>query len=270
LLLSLVVTHGWVLRQLDIQNAFLNGVLEEEVFMHQPPGFEDPTRPHHICKLVKAIYGLKQAPRAWNTRLASVLRQHGFVPSTADTSLYILHRPDVSIYLLVYVDDIIVLSSSSPAIDRLVQGLRQEFVVKDLGPLHFFLGIEVARCSQGLTLTQRQYALDLLQRSGMLKCKAVDTPMSATVKLFPNDSPSLGDDDATTYRSVVGGLQYLTLTRPDLSFAINRVCQYLHSPTEGHWSAVKRILRFVHGTLGHGLLLRPSLSQSVSVYSNAD
>jgi hypothetical protein len=94
--------------------------------------------------------------------------------------------------------------------------------------------------------------------------------MCATVKLFSDDSPSLGDDDATTYHSVVGGLQYLTLTRPDLSFAVNRVCQFLHSPTEGHWSAVKRILRFVHGTLDHGLLLQPSLSQSVSIYTDAD
>ena len=94
LLLSLAVTRNWSIRQLDIQNAFLNGVLEEEVFMRQPPGFEDPQRPHHLCHLVKAIYGLKQAPRAWHARLATVLRQHGFIASTADTSLFILHRPD--------------------------------------------------------------------------------------------------------------------------------------------------------------------------------
>jgi histone deacetylase 1/2 len=120
LLLSLAVTHGWAIRQLDIQNAFLNGVLEEEVYMRQPPGFEDSAQSHHLCKLVKGIYGLKQAPRAWNTRLSSVLRQHGFVLSTADTSLFIFQQPDITVYLLVYVDDIIVLSSSSSAIDRLV------------------------------------------------------------------------------------------------------------------------------------------------------
>jgi histone deacetylase 1/2 len=174
--------------------------------------------------------------------------------------LFIFKQPDITVYLLVYVDDIIVLSSSSSAIDRLVQRLCQEFVVKDLGPLHYFLGVEVAHRAEGLTLTQRQYGLDLLRRAGMLKCKAANTPMSATVKLFSDSSPLLGDDDATMYRSVVGDLQYLTLTRPDLSFAVNRVCQFLHSPTEDHWSAVKRILRFVHGTLDHGLLLRPSTS----------
>ena len=154
-----------------------------------------------------------------------MLRQHGFQESTADTSLFILRRPDITVYLLVYVDDIIVLSSSSQAIDRLILGLRHEFAVKDLGPLHYFLGIEVARWSGGLTMTQRKYALDLLRRAGMLKCKTADTPMSAATKLFPADSPSLSDDDATTYRNIVGGLQYLTLTRPDLSFAVNRVCQ---------------------------------------------
>jgi histone deacetylase 1/2 len=113
LLLSFAVTHGWTLRQLDNQNAFLHGVLEEEVYMRQPPGFEDSTRPHYLCRLDKALYGLKQAPRAWHARLAYVLHQHGFVASTADTSLFILQRPDVHIYLLVYVDDIVVLSSSS-------------------------------------------------------------------------------------------------------------------------------------------------------------
>jgi histone deacetylase 1/2 len=270
LLLSLAVTHGWFMRQLDVENAFLNGILEEEVFMRQPPGFVDSERPHHLCRLTKAIYGLKQAPRAWHARLAFVLRQHGFLESTADTSLFILQRPAVTIYLLVYVDDIIVLSSSSLAIDRLILGLCQEFAVKDLGSLHYFLGVEVTRQSGGLTLTQCQYARDLLRRAGMLKCKPADTPMSVVVKLFPTDSPSLSDEDATTYRSIVGGLQYLTLTRPDLSFVINRVCQFLHAPTEEHWFAVKRILCFVHGTLDHGLLIRPSVSSSLTVYSDAD
>ncbi|KAK1602234.1 hypothetical protein QYE76_016843 [Lolium multiflorum] len=158
------VTRGWFMRQLDVQNAFLNGVLEEEVYMRQPPGFEDLTQPRHLCRLIKAIYGLKQAPRAWHARLATVLRQHGFLESKADTSLFILQRPDVTLYLLVYVDDIIVLSSSSHAVDRLLLGLRKEFAIKDLGPLHYFLGVEVASQSDGLTLTQRKYAHDLLQR----------------------------------------------------------------------------------------------------------
>jgi hypothetical protein len=177
-ILSLVVTRGWSLRQLDVQNAFLHGVLEEEVYMRQPPGFVDPSCPQHLCLLEKALYGLKQAPRAWHARLGSVLRTHGFVPSIADTSLFLLQRPQLTMYLLVYVDDIIFISSSEFATARLVTALG--FAVKDLGKLHYFLGLEVTHCDAGLTLTQQKYSMDLLCRSGMLKCKTATTPMSAT------------------------------------------------------------------------------------------
>ena len=135
LLLSMALTHGWHLRQLDIQNAFLHGVLKEEVFMCQPPGFEDPSQPNFLCRLEKALYGLKQAPRAWHARLSSVLLGLGFTPSTADTSLFILRRRDITLYLLVYVDDIIVVSSSATATDRLIHQLRTSFALKDLGKI---------------------------------------------------------------------------------------------------------------------------------------
>ena len=270
LLLSLAVNRGWSLRQLDVQNAFLHGVLEEEVYMRQPPGFEDPQHPHHICRLDKALYGLKQAPRAWHHRLGAALADHGFVASTADTSLFILQRPTMTMYLLVYVDDIIVNSSSSSATDRLISGLRQQFAIKDLGTLHYFLRVEVASLQHGLSLTQRKYALDILARAGMLKCKSAPTPMVSTHRLCATDGDPLSEEDATLYRSLVGGLQYLTLTRPDLSYSINRVCQYLHTPRSSHWSAVKRILRYVRGTTTHGLLIQPSSSHALSAYSDAD
>ena len=270
LLLSLAVTRGWFLRQLDVQNAFLHGVLEEEVYMRQPPGFVDPDRPHHLCRLVKALYGLKQAPRAWHARLGSVLRALGFIPSTADTSLFLLQRPEVTMYLLVYVDDIILISSSDAAADHLVAALSGDFAVKDLGALHFFLGLEVSRSSAGLTLSQKKYALDLLRRAGMLKCKPSSTPMCATDRLSALDGDPLSPDDATEYRSLVGGLQYLTITRPDVSYAVNRVCQFLHAPTTSHWSAVKRILRYVCLTASHGLLLQRAPSYEISAFSDAD
>ncbi|KAK1662393.1 hypothetical protein QYE76_050552 [Lolium multiflorum] len=270
LLLSLAVTRGWFLRQLDVQNAFLHGILEEEVYMRQPPGFVDPARPQHLCRLVKALYGLKQAPRAWHARLGSVLRAHGFVPSTADTSLFLLQRPEVTMYLLVYVDDIILISSSDVVADRLVSALSGDFAVKDLGALHYFLGLEVSRSSAGLTLTQQKYALDLLRRAGMLKCKHATTPMSATDRMSALDGDTLSPDDATEYRSLVGGLQYLTITRPDVSDAVNRVCQYLHAPRTSHWSAVKRILRYICFTASYGLLLQPAPSCALSAFSDAD
>jgi hypothetical protein len=162
LLLSLALSRGWHLRQLDIQNAFLNGFLDEQVYMRQPPGFADPAKPGHYCRLIRSLYGLKQAPRAWYARLATALRAHGFVPSTPDTSLFLLQKPEVTMYFLVYVDDIILVSSSPLAADALIKSLGANFAVKDLGPLHFFLGLEVTSRDRGLVLTQKKYSLDLL------------------------------------------------------------------------------------------------------------
>ena len=133
----------------------------------------------------------------------------------------------------------------------------------------FFLGLEVSRSSAGLTLTQKKYSLDLLRRAGMLKCKHVNTPMSATDRLSALDGDSLSSDDATEYRSLVGGLQYLTITRPDISYAVNRVCQFLHAPRTSHWSAVKRILRYVSLTASYGLLLQSTPAYELSAFSDA-
>jgi hypothetical protein len=143
LVLSVAVSRGWSLRQLDVKNAFLHGVLEEEVYMRQPPDFEDPKVPHFICKLDKALYGLKQVPRAWFARLSTKLHGLGFVPSKVDTSLFLYHKHTIVIYVLIYVDDIIVTNSSNKVIGALLKDPRDDFALKDLGPLHFFLGIEV-------------------------------------------------------------------------------------------------------------------------------
>ena len=163
ILLSMALTNRWHLRQLDIQNTFLHGVLEEEVYMRQPPGFEGSSHPEYVCRLDKDLYGLKQAPRAWHARLSTVLRGFGFIASTADTSLFILQKPDVTLYLLVYVDDIIVVSSWPAATDRLLRQLATSFALKDLGDLHYFLGIEVKHCSGRLHLSQHKYAYELLR-----------------------------------------------------------------------------------------------------------
>ncbi|XP_073363714.1 uncharacterized protein [Aegilops tauschii subsp. strangulata] len=260
LLLSLQVSRGWSLRQLDVQNAFLHGLLEEEVYMRQPPGFIDHAQPHHLCRLTKALYGLKQAPRAWHARLASALRTHGFVPSTADSLLFLFQRPSVTVYLLVYVDDIILVSSSATAANSLVTALGRDFAVKDLGRLHFFLGIEVAHQSRGsLALTQKKYSLDLLRRAGMLKCKPSPTPMSSSDKLSATASTIPSPADATEYRSIVGGLQYLTITRPDLSFAVNRddnIFIHLLMCTDADWAGRPDDRR---STGGYAVFLGPNL-----------
>jgi histone deacetylase 1/2 len=173
-------------------------------------------------------------------------------------------------YLLVYVDDIILVSSSQSAADALVRSLGADFAVKDLGKLHYFLGVEVVTRANGLVMTQKKYSLDLLQRVRMLKCKTTTTPMSTTDKITAVDGELLSSADATEYRSIVGGLQYLTITSPYISYVVNRVCQYLHAPRDTHWSVVKRILRYIRLTVSYGLHIRPNPSGVLSAYSDAD
>jgi hypothetical protein len=252
-ILSVAVSRGWSLRQLDVQNAFLHGVLEEEVYMRQPPGYEDKSLPNYVCKLDKSLYSLKQAPRAWYSRLSMKLQSLDFKSSRADTSLFFYNKGNISMFVLIYVDDIIVASSVPSATTALLNDLNKEFALKDLGDLHYFLGIEVNKASDGIVLSQEKYASDILKRVGMSDCKPVNTPMSTSEKLSVHEGGLLGPSDATQYRSMVGALQYLTLTRPDISFAVNKVCQYLHAPTTVHWSAVKRILRYIKHTMKLGL-----------------
>jgi histone deacetylase 1/2 len=141
LVLAIAVSRGWSLRQLDVKNAFLHGVPEEEVYMRQPPGYEDRGKLNYVCRLDKALYGLKQAPRAWYSRLSSQLIQYGFVASKSDTSLFIYHKSRVTIYMLIYVDDIIVASSSSAATDALLKALSGEFaLIKRSWKSSLFLG----------------------------------------------------------------------------------------------------------------------------------
>ena len=270
LVLSIAVSRGWCLRQLDVQNAFLHGVLEEEVYMRQPPGFENTKSPSFVCKLDKAIYGLKQAPRAWYSRLSSKLIDLGFKASKSDASLFIYTKGHVTIFMLIYVDDIIVTSSSPEAITTLLRDLKKEFALKDLGDLHYFLGIGVTKCNDGIILSQEKYAQDILARVGMTKCKPSSTPLSSSEKLSCYEGEALSTEDSTRYRSIVGALQYLTLTRPDISFAVNKVCQFLHAPTTTHWTTVKRILKYVKYSAGLGLHIQKSYSMTLSGFSDAD
>jgi histone deacetylase 1/2 len=173
-------------------------------------------------------------------------------------------------YFLIYVDDIIVISSSSAAVDRLLAQLRRDFAIKDLGVLHYFLGIEVSSVDDGIALCQRKYILDLLKKANMMMAKSCTTPMAVTDRLSKTSGTLLSSTDATQYRSIVGALQYVTLTRPDISYSVNKVCQFLHSPTDSHWTAVKRILRYLQGTLTHELILRQSSSLLLSAFSDAD
>jgi histone deacetylase 1/2 len=181
--LFLAVSRGWNLRQLDVSNAFLHGHLEEDVYMRQPRGYEDRNFPGYVCILDKALYGLKQAPRAWYSRLSTKLQMLGFKASKEDTSLFFFRKGPLAMFILVYVDDIIVVSSISGATTALLKKLNEDFALKDLGELHYFLGIEVSKVRDGIVLTQEKYDNDVLERVGMTHCQPVNSPLSPSEKL---------------------------------------------------------------------------------------
>jgi hypothetical protein len=253
-----------------VKNAFLHGVLSETVYCSQPTGFEDSSWPGLVCHLNKSLYGLKQAPRAWYSRFATFLLQLGFLESKADTSLFVLRRGSDTAYLLLYVDDIVLTASSMGLLHRIITALQTEFSMKDLGQLHHFLGMHVQRRPDGFLLSQHQYMLDILARAGMTACKPCTTPVDTNPKLSAIAGTPLSDFEASDFRSLAGALQYLTFTRPDIDYAVQQVCLYMHAPRDIHLAALKRILRYISGTLHLGLHLRPSSIDTLVVYSDAD
>ncbi|KAK9074370.1 hypothetical protein SSX86_006968 [Deinandra increscens subsp. villosa] len=235
--------------------------------MEQPPGFVDPKFPNHVCRLHKALYGLKQAPRAWFQRLSTFLIQSGFSCSRADPSLFVFKRDSCILYLLVYVDDLILTGNQEDTIATFITKLHHEFAIKDLGNLSYFLGLEVISNTSGLFLSQTRYARDILERAKMLDAKPMATPLASNITFTTSGQPF---EDPTLYRSLVGALQYLTITRPDISYAVNQVSQFLQAPTIAHFQSVKRILRYIKGTLDFGLTFSRSKSSNILGYSDAD
>ncbi|KAJ4760135.1 hypothetical protein LUZ62_070510 [Rhynchospora pubera] len=266
--LSLAVSKKWPIRQLDVNNAFLHGDLAEQVFMSQSPGFIDSTRPNHVCLLSKSLYGLKQSPRAWFYKLSSTLISLGFFESQYDPSLFISHSHNHLTIILVYVDDIIITGSNPSLVSSYIAHLHSSFSLKDLGDLHFFLGIQITKTPTGIHLNQSKYIYDILHKANMIHAKHSPTPMSTSSSLSKDDSTPF--DNPQLFRSIIGALQYATLTRPDITFAVNKISQFMQNPTLNHWAAVKRILRFLCGTIRHGIHLQAASNLDINVYCDAD
>ncbi|PKU66662.1 Retrovirus-related Pol polyprotein from transposon TNT 1-94 [Dendrobium catenatum] len=253
ILILLALHNRWPMHQLDISNAFLHGSLHETVYMKQPIGFTDATHPNHVCKLNKALYGLKQSPRQWFATLTGFLHTQGFRTSHSDPSLMIFQQTNIQIYFLIYIDDLIVTGNNKAAVQTLLSNLHNRFNTRYLGQLSQFLGITAIPQPDGLLLHQSRYATSILQRAGMTNCKPTATPITAKSHISPQISKPFFDP--LLYRQLVGSLQYLTLTRPDITYAVNKACQFMHQPTDINFDAVKRILRYIKGTLNYGLPL---------------
>jgi hypothetical protein len=266
-LLALAAAKNWFLHQLDVNNAFLHGDLDEEVYMHMPPGFGIKGE-SKVCKLVKSLYGLKQASRQWFSKFSTTLLTHGFVQSKSDYSLFTRTQGSSFVALLVYVDDIVIASNDSNAITQLTTSLNDTFRLKDLGSLKYFLGLEVARSDKGISLCQRKYALEILQDSGLLASKPVTFPMEQNLKLSKHDGPLI--DDPTSYRRLIGRLIYLTITRPDLAYSIQVLSQFMDQPRQPHLDAAHRVLRYIKNAPGQGLFFPNSSDFRLKAFCDSD
>ncbi|RVW63782.1 Retrovirus-related Pol polyprotein from transposon TNT 1-94 [Vitis vinifera] len=269
LLISIAAHEGWKVHHMDVKSAFLNGVLEEEVYVIQPSGFEIKGEEHKVLKLHKALYGLRQAPRAWNSKLDKSLRTLGFERCSLEHAVYMRNQGKGNLIVGVYVDDLIITGECIQDIDKFKSQMKKSFSMSDLGLLSYYLGIEVCQNSQRITLNQSAYARKVLDKCGMKDCNPSQIPMEPRLKLSKEStSPPV---DTTLYRSIVGSLRYLLHTRPDLAFSVGMVSRYMEKPTTEHMAAVKHILRYVKGTLNLGCVYeKKEGSLELIGYSDSD
>ncbi|CAM8941571.1 unnamed protein product [Rhodiola kirilowii] len=265
--LSVAAIRGWELHQMDVHNAFLHGDLDEEVYMKPPPGLLNVPS-GHVCRLRKSLYGLKQAPRNWFAKLSASLRTFGFRQSYADYSLFSYQTGGTTLHVLVYVDDLIVAGNDSSSISKFKSYLSSCFHMKDLGTLKYFLGIEIAHNSSGLFLSQRKYTLDILSEAGLLGAKPSPLPMESHQRLAVSQSVIF--DNPERYRRLIGRLVYLTITRPELSYSVHTLAQFMQHPKVDHWNAAIRVLHYLKGHPGQGLHLSSSSSLQLHAYCDSD
>lgn len=264
-LLALSAELDYKLEHMDVCTTFLNGDLSKDVYIQQPQGVIDQQHPNKVCKLKKSIYGLKQSAKKWFDKIDRVLLACGFKRSISDNNLYILTNEFGVVILALYVDDLVLSASSVQGLEKVKLRLESEFKMKRLGALSYCLGVQVIRNrKQGtVTITQSKYVEDILEKFNLSAAKPVGTLLAANEKLSTNDQPTTELEKAemstVPYKSAVGCLIYLNVwTRYDIAKATQAVAQHLQNPGKSHWSAVKRVYRYLAGTKYHGIIYRKS------------
>ena len=267
ILLCCAANLEWDLRQFDVKNTFLHGDVEKEMYMEIPPGFDDKKTKEKIYRLKKSLYGLKRSPRAWFDRFSKAMIFFGYHQNNANHTLFMKYCKDKITLLIIYVDDIVVTRDDKEKIAHLKRLLAQEFEIKDLSKLRYFLRTEVTRSDKEIFISQKKYILDLLEETGMLGCKPADSPIEANHRLQAEVGDSI---DLERYQRLVGRLIYLSHTRPDIAYAVSLVSQYMHDPRESHLEAVFRILRYLKSASGKGLLFSKAWPPIKKTFTDAD
>ncbi|KAK1431533.1 hypothetical protein QVD17_07993 [Tagetes erecta] len=269
IILAVAAQMGWEIYQLDVKSAFLNGELREDIYVAQPEGFVVAGKSDMVYKLHKALYGLKQAPRAWNSKIDSYFLNNGYVRSLNEPSLYVKRNDGGNvIYVCLYVDDIICTSSSLNLIKEFKNGMKQAFEMTDVGKLKFFLGLEVQQTAEGIFLSQEKYATALVAKFGVKNCKTEVTPMNYNEKLQLEDGADRSNEEQ--FRSLIGGLLYLTHSRPDLAYSVSLISRFMQAPSKIHMGAARRILKYVAGTTKLGIWYKRSQGVKLVGFSDSD
>ena len=270
-LLAFAVEMGMQIHQMDVVTAFLNGDLKEEIYMQQPPGYIQSGTEMLVCKLKKSLYGLKQSPRCWNEKLCEHLKSLEFKESAADPCIFIRQQEKELQIIAVYVDDLILLTKTSEEMQHLKDDLSSRFKMKDLGKLHYCLGISVNlnESNNAIYLDQSRYLLKILEKYGLAEAKTISIPADPNVKLLKDDGCSK-KVDPIRYQSMVGSLLHAArATRPDIAQAVGVVSKFNAEPTEAHLTAVKRIFRYLKGTVNLALQYQAKGGELIG-YSDSD
>ena len=251
LLIAFAALRGLTIHQMDVKTAFLNGELEEEIYMRQPEGFIAKGNESKVCRLVKSLYGLKQAPKQWHKRFDDVMIANGFRINECDKCVYGKNTPNGYVIICLYVDDMLILGSNDKMVTETKNILTQRFDMKDLGLADVILGIKISRTPEGITLSQSHYVEQLLEKFNKGDNNVAKTPVDLTLHLIKNTSHPV---DQLQYSRIIGSLMYLTnCTRPDLAQCVNRLSRYTSNPSAHHWKAMTRVLRYLRYTKTYGL-----------------
>ena len=268
ILLAYANHHDITLYQMDVKSAFLNGKLEEEVYVAQPPGFEDPKNPDKVFRLNKALYGLKQAPRAWYDTLKEFFVKNGFTPGSLDPTLFTKSYDGELFVCQIYVDDIIFGCTDQRYSDEFAYMMSEEYQMSMMGELKFFLGLQIRQQRNGIFISQEKYLKDVLRKFGMQDCKGVKIPMPTKGHLCTDENGI--DFDQKVYRSMIGSLLYLCASRPDIMLSVCMCARFQATPKESHHKAVKHILRYLAHTPTLGLWYPKGSAFDLIGYSDSD
>ncbi len=270
LLLALAALEDWEIHQMDVKSAFLNGLLDEEIYMEQPEGFVDPDHSDKVCLLNKAIYGLKQALRAWNQQFHGVLLDLGFSRTHSDAGVY--HRQDDggTAIIILYVDDITILGDSLDNINKIKSALSNRYEMTDLGEIDSYLGVNIKRdrSERRLEIDQSRYVLEIINRFGLSDANPACTPLPSGaedhLKKYDGQASAA---DIKLYQQIIGSLLYVQIgTRPDISFAVSHLAQYASNPSAQHLNLAKYVLRYLKGTSNLKLVYLGALGNGLYGY----